>query len=52
MDIDENIDDSMVADGRLRIPIEREGGWDDLGDLADALLQRRFTGKAVLHLGG
>lgn len=40
----------MVADELLSIPIEAEGDWDDIGDLATGLLDRTFTGKAVLHL--
>jgi NADPH2:quinone reductase len=41
----------MVARKQLRIPIEAEGTWDDIGDIAQWLLDRKFTGKAVLHLG-
>lgn len=41
----------MVARQQLRIPIEAEGTWDDIGDIAQRLLERKFTGKAVLHLG-
>lgn len=41
----------MVAAQQLRIPIEAEGSWDDVGDIARRLLERTFTGKAVLHLG-
>jgi NADPH:quinone reductase len=41
----------MVARQQLRIPIEAEGTWDDIGDIAQRLLDRKFTGKAVLHLG-
>lgn len=41
----------MVAGQQLRIPIEAEGTWDDIGDIAQRLLDRQFTGKAVLHLG-
>lgn len=41
---------AMVADQRLRIPIEAEGSWDDIGDIAEGLMNRTFTGKAVLHL--
>jgi NADPH2:quinone reductase len=42
----------MVARQQLRIPIEAEGTWDDISDIAQRLLDRKFTGKAVLHLGG
>jgi NADPH:quinone reductase-like Zn-dependent oxidoreductase len=41
----------MVARQQLRIPIEAEGTWDDVGEIARRLLDRKFTGKAVLHLG-
>jgi NADPH:quinone reductase len=41
----------MVARKQLRIPIEAEGTWTDIGDIAQRLLDRKFTGKAVLHLG-
>lgn len=40
----------LVADRRLRIPIEAEGSWEDIGDIAHGLMNRTFTGKAVLHL--
>ena len=41
----------MVARQQLRIPIEAEGTWNDIGDITQRLLGRKFTGKAVLHLG-
>jgi NADPH:quinone reductase-like Zn-dependent oxidoreductase len=41
----------MVARRQLRIPVEAEGTWDDIADIAQRLLDRKFTGKAVLHLG-
>jgi NADPH:quinone reductase-like Zn-dependent oxidoreductase len=41
----------MVARQQLRIPIEAEGTWNDIGDITQRLLDRKFTGKAVLHLG-
>ena len=40
----------MVAKQRLRTPIEVEASWHDIGEVAQRLLQRQFTGKAVLHL--
>lgn len=40
----------MVADRRLRIPIQTQGGLDDLGTIAQQLLDRTYTGKAVLLL--
>jgi hypothetical protein len=27
-----------------------EASWHDIGEVAQRLLQRQFTGKAVLHL--
>jgi NADPH2:quinone reductase len=40
----------LVAEQQLRTPIEVEASWQDIGDIAQRLLQRQFTGKAVLHL--
>jgi len=40
----------MVAGQQLRTPIEVEASWLDIGEVAQRLLQRQFTGKAVLHL--
>lgn len=40
----------LVATHRLRIPIEAEGSWGNIDELASGLLERKFTGKAVLHL--
>jgi NADPH2:quinone reductase len=40
----------LVAEQKLRPPIEVEASWHDIGDIAQRLLQRQFTGKAVLHL--
>ncbi|GHO57568.1 hypothetical protein KSB_60430 [Ktedonobacter robiniae] len=40
----------MVAEQQLRTSIEVEASWHDIGDIAQRLLQRQFTGKAVLHL--
>ncbi len=39
-----------VAEQQLRTPIEVEASWHDIGEVAQRLLQRQFTGKAVLHL--
>lgn len=41
----------LVAGRQLRTPIEVEASWHDIGEIAQRLLQRQFTGKAVLHLG-
>jgi NADPH:quinone reductase len=40
----------LVADGRLRPRIEVEAPWTQIGDVAQRLLNRSFTGKAVLQL--
>jgi NADPH:quinone reductase-like Zn-dependent oxidoreductase len=40
----------MVAKKQLQTPIEVEACWHDIGEVAQRLLQRQFTGKAVLHL--
>ena len=40
----------MVAKQQLQTPIEVEASWHEIGDVAQRLLQRQFTGKAVLHL--
>ena len=40
----------MVAEQQLRTPIEVEASWHEIGEVAQRLLQRQFTGKAVLHL--
>ena len=40
----------MVARQQLQTPIEVETSWNEIGDVAQRLLQRQFTGKAVLHL--
>jgi len=39
-----------VAERQLQPPIEVETSWTDIGAIAQRLLQRQFTGKAVLHL--
>jgi NADPH:quinone reductase-like Zn-dependent oxidoreductase len=40
----------LVAEGRLRAPIEVEAPWTEVGTIAQQLMDRRFTGKAVLHI--
>ena len=40
----------LVADGRLRPRIEVEAPWTRIGDMAQRLLNRNYTGKAVLHI--
>lgn len=41
----------FVADGRLRPQIDVEAPWTQIGDVAQRLMNRSFTGKAVLHVG-
>ncbi len=40
----------LVADGRLHPRIEVEAPWTDIADVARQLLDRRYPGKAVLHV--
>jgi hypothetical protein len=40
----------MVADGRLRPQISVEAPWTELAGVAQRLLDRDLTGKAVLHI--
>jgi NADPH:quinone reductase len=40
----------MVADGTLRANIGAEAPWTEIVKVAEGLLARRFTGKAVLHV--
>lgn len=41
----------MVADGTLRTSIGAEAPWTEIARVGQSLLARRFTGKAVLHVG-
>ncbi|MGZ6391881.1 MAG: zinc-binding dehydrogenase [Ktedonobacterales bacterium] len=41
----------MVADGTLRTSIGAEAPWTEIARVGQDLLARRFTGKAVLHVG-
>ncbi len=40
----------MVAERQIKPPIEVEAPWSDINTIAQRLLQRKYTGKAVLHL--
>ncbi|ARV59326.1 alcohol dehydrogenase [Nostocales cyanobacterium HT-58-2] len=40
----------LVAEGKLRPYIEVEAPWTQVADLAQNLLDRHYTGKAVLHI--
>ena len=42
----------LVADGSLRPHIALEESWTEIGAVAERLMQRSFTGKAVLHVDG
>ncbi len=41
---------TMVAENRLDVGVEREGGWNDAPAVVAAFWERRLTGKAVLLL--
>jgi len=41
---------ALVAGGRLRPQVQVERQWEAVGEVAQALLDRQFQGKAVLHL--
>ncbi|MBD2248097.1 zinc-binding dehydrogenase [Nostoc sp. FACHB-888] len=41
---------SLIEIGQLRPHIDVEASWTEIGDLAQQLLDRRFPGKAVLHV--
>ncbi|MEH2318918.1 zinc-binding dehydrogenase [Nostoc sp.] len=40
----------LIEAGQLRPHIDVEASWTEIGDLAQQLLDRRFPGKAVLHV--
>ena len=42
----------LVADGSLRPSIALEESWTEIGSVAERLMERSFTGKAVLHVDG
>jgi NADPH2:quinone reductase len=42
----------MVAEGRLKPRIEVEAPWTEVGEVAARLIERGYTGKAVLRVGG
>jgi NADPH:quinone reductase-like Zn-dependent oxidoreductase len=41
----------LVAEGRLQPYVSVEASWEEIGDVAQRLLDRGYTGKAVLHVG-
>lgn len=42
----------MVAEGRLKPRIEVRAPWTEVGEVATRLIDREYTGKAVLQVGG
>ena len=42
----------LVAEGRLEPQVSVEGSWNEIGGVAQRLLDRGYTGKAVLRVGG
>jgi NADPH2:quinone reductase len=42
----------LVAGDQLRTPIAVEASWTEIGTYARQLQERRYSGKAVLHVGG
>jgi len=42
----------LIAAGKLRPQIAVEAPWGEIGNIARRLIERDFTGKAVLHIQG
>ena len=42
---------NLVEEGRLEPRIEVEAPWTEVGEVATQLIDRGYTGKAVLHVG-
>jgi hypothetical protein len=40
----------LVGDGKLTPHLGVEAEWREIGQVAQALIDRRFQGKAVLHI--
>ena len=40
----------LVAEGRLRLHVSVEASWEEIGEVAQRLLDRGYTGKAVLSV--
>jgi NADPH2:quinone reductase len=40
----------LMQQRKLSAPVELETSWRDIGDVTDALLTRKISGKAVLHI--
>jgi NADPH:quinone reductase len=41
---------NFVAEGLLVPHVDLEGSWSEIADVAQQLSDRRFLGKAVLHV--
>lgn len=41
----------LVSGGRLRPHIDVEAPWTEIAEIAGRLVDRRYPGKAVLHVG-
>jgi NADPH2:quinone reductase len=41
----------LIATKKLRPQVTVEAGWEEIGTVARRLIDRKFTGKAVLHIG-
>ena len=40
----------LVSEQKIKCMIEKEASWNEVGEVADALLNRTFSGKAVIHI--
>lgn len=40
----------LMAEGRLHCPLGRETSWEEIDGVAQDLIDRKFIGKAVLHI--
>jgi hypothetical protein len=40
----------MVVEGRLKPRIEAQASWTEMGEVATRLIERGYTGKAVLRV--
>lgn len=41
----------LMAAGKLQCPVEREADWSETDAIVRGLIDRTFSGKAVLHIG-
>jgi NADPH:quinone reductase-like Zn-dependent oxidoreductase len=42
---------ALVAEGQLRPHVSVEASWEEVGEVTQRLLERAYTGKAVLSVG-